>query len=306
MIMNQEATGALSGLRPLQLSDLQLYKNALTQVDRICWHQYFPYLHFRYDDLLISEINGSICIFYKQPRTGRNPKLNLYFLPMPMQESVLKLCLERVREFNSSKRAEIYRVDEQDIEKLEYLKADIKTFSLEKEYVYNPKNYRSLSGAQFQKLRQDINRMKALDDVTVRDFEKGDKQDCLTLMEEWAVIQQGKYEGRVTPRGFARRCVRNSTLFDNKDLFGLVVLIDGKIRSVGFAGEIRPGLANLFITYSDHNYSGLNRFLFYHMILRLDDYALANYAGASTPGLEFAKESLRPVFKHNTYRVHVK
>ena len=304
--MTQEQTGILSGLRSLDLSDLQLYKDALSQVNRICWHQYFPYLHFRYDDLLISEEDGSVCLFYKQNRLNKAPKLYLYFLPMPMNENALKLCLERVRAFNNSQRAEIYRVDEQDIGKLESLgAADMQTFPLEREYVYDPQAYHSLSGTKNHKIRQDINRIMARDDVKIRNFEEGDSKDCITLMDEWAVIQQDKYDGRVSPRGFARRCVRHSALFDKKNLFGLVVLIEGRIRSVGFAGEIRPGLANLFITYSDHNYSGLNRFLFYHLMLQLDDYKLVNYAGAATPGLKFAKESLRPVLKHSTYRVHV-
>ena len=59
-LMDQEFTGALSGLRRLELGDLQTYKEALNQVNRICWQQYFPFLYFRYvlsrkDDMLISE-----------------------------------------------------------------------------------------------------------------------------------------------------------------------------------------------------------------------------------------------------------
>ena len=304
--MQQELTGDLSGLRELLRSDLPLYKDALTQAKRMCWHQYFPYLHFRYDDLYIAEIENCVCIFYMQSRANMAPKLYLYFLPMPFDEKVLKLCMERVRSFNNSKRAEIYRVDEQDIDKLRHLGTEVRTFPLDREYVYSPDNYHSLAGAKNQKLRQDLKRIRARDDVEVREFTEGDKKDCIELMNEWAVLQQDKYVGKVAPRGFARRCVRNSTLFDKKDLFGLVVLLDGKIRSVGFAGEIRPGLANLFITYSDHNYFGLNRFLFYQLMMKLDGFELVNYAGASTPGLEFAKESLRPVLKHSTFRVHVR
>ena len=142
-------------------------------------------------------------------------------------------------------------------------------------------------------------------DVEVRAFDEGDIDDCLVLMDEWAVIQGDKYDGQVSPRDYAKRCVRSSTLFDKKDLFGLVVLVDGKIRSIGFSGEIRPGLANLFIVYSDHTIKGLNNFMYYHMMLKLEGYDLANSAYATTPGLKFAKESLCPVSKHGMYRVHV-
>lgn len=295
----------MQGLRSLELSDLQLYKNALDQAGRLGWHQYFPYLHFRYGDLLIGEELGTVCIFRKVNRVNGTVKLQLYFLPMPMNEVVLNRCLERIRTFNRQKRAEICRVDEQDLENLAYFGDSLQSFPLEKEYVYSPRSYHSLAGPKNQKLRQDIKRITARNDVEVREFTEEDKKECITLMDEWAVMQQDKYPGQVSARGFARRCVRNSTLFGKRDVFGLVVLIAGRIRSVGFAGEIRQGLANLFITYSDHSYFGLNRFLFYQLMLRLDDYDLVNYAGASTPGLEFAKESLRPRIRHGMYRVIV-
>jgi UDP-N-acetylmuramoyl-tripeptide--D-alanyl-D-alanine ligase len=129
-------------------------------------------------------------------------------------------------------------------------------------------------------------------------------EDCSALMEEWAVTQQDKYDGPVSPRCYAKRCVRSSTLFDEKDLFGQVVLVGGKIRSVGLAGEIRTGLAN-FLSYSDHNIYGLSRFSKYHLMLKLDGYDLVNSAYATTPGLKYAKESFCPVSKHSMYRVSI-
>ena len=130
--MDQEFTGALSGLRRLELSDLQTYKEALNQVNRICWQQYFPFLYFRYvlsrkDDMLISKVDGSVCIFLLKKSANGVPRLYLFFLPMPMNEQALELGLERVREFNKSKKAVIYWVDEEDIGKLENLKADVQS-----------------------------------------------------------------------------------------------------------------------------------------------------------------------------------
>ena len=303
--MAEGFTGALSGLRPLALSDLQRYKDALNQANRICWQQYFPYLHFRYADLLFTEIDGSFCLFHELPRVDRPPKLCLYFLPIPMNPHALKLCLERVRAFNNQKRAEICWVDEEDIGMLQKLEAQLQVIAKEEEYVYDPKAYRSLSGSRKYEIRQDVKRIMKRGDVEVRPFEKSDIQDCISLMDEWAVLQQDKYDGRVSPRGFARRCVRQSTLFDQKDLFGQVVLVEGKIRSVAFAGEIREGLASLFIGYSDHKINGLNRFQNYHLMLRLEAYDLVNSAYATTPGLKYAKESFCPILKHTLYRVHV-
>ena len=308
--MNKELTSALSGLRQLGMGDLQAYKEAIARVNRICWQQYFPFLYFRYvmsrrEDLLITEVNGSVCIFYKQNQLNKEPKLYLFFLPIPMNEQALNFCLERVRSFNNSKRAVIWWVDEEDIGKLEYMGSDFRAIPLEREYIYDPQIYRSLSGGEKHQLRKSLNRIKARNDVEVRAFEEGDIKDCIALMDEWAVIQEDKYDGKVSPRDYAKTCVRSSTFFDKKDLFGQVVLVEGIIRSVGFAGEIRTGLANLFITYSDHNINGLNKFLIYHLMLELEGYDLVNSAYATTPGLKYAKESLCPVSTHGMYRVHV-
>jgi hypothetical protein len=64
-------------------------------------------------------------------------------------------------------------------------------------------------------------------------------------------------------------------------------------------------LASLFITYADHRINGLGRFQNYHLMLKLDEYALVNSAYATTPGLQYAKESFCPIAKHGLYRVHV-
>jgi hypothetical protein len=308
--MDQEFAGALSGLRRLELDDLQTYKDALNQVNRICWQQYFPFLYFRYvlsrkDDMLISNVDGSVCIFLQTKSIDGAPRLHLFFLPIPMSEKALKHGLERAREFNKSRKAVIYWVDEEDLGQIENLKAEVRVKPLEREYIYDPRIYRSLSGGEKHNIRNSLNRMRARGDVEVRDFEEGDIEDCIVLMDDWAISQQDKYDGQVSPRGYAKRCVRLSARFDKKDLFGKVVLVGGKIRSVGFAGEIRTGLANLFVAYSDHQFKELSRFQIYHLLLELEGFELANSAYATTPGLKYAKESLSPILKHGMYRVHV-
>jgi len=305
--MNLELTGALSGLRRLELNDLQIYKSAINQTNRICWQQYFPFLYFFYvvngsEDLLISEVDGSVCI-YNLKFEGKQLKLRLCFLPMPMNERVLKECLERVREYNNNKRAVICWVDEEDIRMLGNLNASVRAIPLNREYIYNPEIYRSLSGKNTRELRRNLDKVRARDDVEVRMFATGDAEGCLALMDEWAAIQQDKYE-RIAYQRYTRNCVRDNAVFDNKDLFGKIVLIDGKISAFGFAGEIRAGLANLFITYSDHNIKGLNKFLIYQMMLDMEGYDLVNSAMADTPGLKYAKASLFPVSMHGMYRIH--
>lgn len=308
--MNQELTGALSGLRRLELADLNIYKNAINQTARMCWQQYFPFLYFYYvvngnDNLLISEVDGSVCIFLLKRDEGGKPKLFLYFLPMPMNERVLKACLERVRDFNNARRAVIYWVDEEEIGVFEKLEGSARAILInDREYIYDPKIYHSLSGKGTRNLRRNLDKIFTRDDVEVRAFEERDIEDCLGLMDEWAVIQQDKYE-QIAYQRYTHNCVKSSGHFDKNELFGKVVLVGGKIRSFGFAGEIRAGLANLFISYSDHNIKGLNQFLTYRLMLDMESYDLVNSARADTPGLKFAKEALCPVATHGVSRVHV-
>ena len=307
--MNLELTGALSGLRRLDLCDLQTYKNALSQTNRLCWQQYFPFLYFLYvvnsrDELFIYEEDGSICIFLKLNYADAKPELCLYFLPIPMNKRVLQACFERIRTFNNGKRAVVYWVDEEEMGTLGNLDGSVRTFTEEREYIYDPKIYRNLSGMKVRDLQRNLNKILSRTDLEVRDFVEGDIEECLALMNDWAAIKQEKNE-RASPRSYARKCVRFSSHFDKKDLFGRVVLVDGKIRSLGFAGEIRPGLANLFVVYSDNNIKGLDRFQNYQMMLALEEYDLVNSAYAETPGLKYAKESFLPVSTHGMYRIQV-
>lgn len=303
-----EQTGALSGLRRISRDDLVNYRQALDQTSRICWQQYFPFLYFYYgmsetQDLLIGEIDGSICTF-RLDRRGEKPQLCVYFLPMPMNDAVLRRCLERVREFNGSERVMIYWVDAEDIGLLSGLWQPLRVFPIAQEYLYDPKIYRALSGKKMRELRHNLNRIASRNDVEVRPYAPGDVAACEALLDEWTLQQRGKYD-HISYRRYTTNCLRHTDLFAPPDLFGKVVLIGGKLRSFGFAGEIRRGLANLFITYSDARINGLNRFLIRQFMLDLEACDLVNSAMADTPGLVAAKESLCPVAKHGMYRVHV-
>jgi len=64
------------------------------------------------------------------------------------------LAWSGVREFNKSKKAVIYWVDEEDIGKLSNLGGDVRAVPLEREYIYDPRIYRSLSGKEKHHIRK--------------------------------------------------------------------------------------------------------------------------------------------------------
>lgn len=294
----------LSGLRSLSLGDLATYKAAINQSQRICWQHYFPFLFLfsrkDHSEFLIAEEGGSVCIYWlSQAESG--PRLHLFLLPMPMNVAVLKSCLDRCRAFNRSKRASVRLVDAADVGVASSLEG-ASAAPVCSEYLYDPSFYRSLAGHKARNLAHNLNRVKKRDDVEVRYYASGDAPDCLALLDEWWGMQQGKYED-IHYQRYTRACLKMATQFDRTDLFGKVILVGGKIRSFGFAGEIREGMSNLFITYSDHNIKGLNYFLYYQLLQDLQGYGLANASRADTPGGAFAKEALCPVSMHEVYKI---
>lgn len=303
-----ELTGALAGLRMLDLADLGRYRAAIDGTARVCWQHYFPFLYFYYgvdsrEQLLIEEIAGSVCIYRISTKEGK-PYLLLYFLPFPFNPDALRQALVRVREFNGNPRAVIYWVDEEDLGLLAQFWETLRAYPMNREYIYAPANYRTLAGKATRNLRRNLDKIVARDDVVVRDFTVADRGDCLALLDEWAAQQEEKY-GRVSYQRYTRNCIELAGRFTRPDLFGKVILVGGQIRSFGFAGEIRKGMANLFITYSDLNIKGLNQYLYYQLLLDLEGCELANAAMADTPGLKFAKEALCPVSTHGMFRVHM-
>jgi hypothetical protein len=296
---------ALSGLRSLSLDDLTHYKAAVNQSRRVCWQHYFPFLFLfsrkDHNEFLISEESGSVCIYWLNQEDA-GPKLYLFLLPMPMNVAVLKHCLDRCRSFNNSKSTTVRMVDEEDIGVVSSLEG-ASAVPVCSEYIYAPKFYRSLTGGKTRNLRHNLTRIETRGDVAVRPYEVRDSADCLALLGKWWEMQKNKHESLNFQR-YTIACLQNASQFNKTDLFGKVILVDGKIRSFGFAGEIREGVGNLFITYSDHNVKGLNYFLYYQLLQDMEGYEFANASRADTPGLKFAKEVLCPVSMHEIYRIH--
>jgi hypothetical protein len=271
------------------------------------WQHYFPFLYLfsltaKTEEFLITEEGGSICI-YRRNLTAAGPILHLAFLPIPMNVTVLKSCLERIREHNRSRSATIYWVEEKGLAAMRGLE-NLSVTPFEPDYIYSPGMIKTMKGGKFRHLRQNLSPVQARDNVEVRPYAHDDLADCLKLMDQWAEIQKDKHN-KIRGRRYAQDCLKFADTFDVKDLFGKVVLIDGKICSFGFAGEMCPGVATLFLYYSDLRIKGINYFIKYNLILALEDYELINDGPASTPGLKFSKQSLCPVSINNIFRVSV-
>ncbi len=295
----------LIGLRRLSMEDLSRYKAALEQSGGMSWPQYFPFLYLyeataKTEEFLIGEESGSLCI-YRRNLTAKGPMLYLAFLPMPMNMAVLESCLARIREHNNSPDAMIYWVGEEELASISSLR-NTKATPLHQEYIYAPENFRSLRGNKKSNFRKNVSLIQMRDDVEWRPYTTDDLAECLMLMDEWAELQKEKHE-KVLYQRYSHNCLKFAHHFESRDLFGQVFLVGEKIRAFGFGGEMRPGIANVFVGYADHRITGLHQFMYYQLLLAMDGYELANAGHADTPGIQFAKDHMRPVSMHGIYRV---
>jgi len=302
----QTDASALSGLTLLDQHDLARYKAAINQTRQTVWQSYFPFLYFLGQNsnttFMIGEDSGSICL-YRLRRQGDKSDLCLFLLPMPFQPAVLERCLQRVRQYNGNHKASIFRIDAEDAGIFKGW-SNTRMVACPEEYIYAPSNYKDLSGGRNGNLRRNVNKFERREDVSVTDYQLDDQHECLAVMEHWKALQKEKY-GEVLFHGFTRNCLKQYDQFPRSDLFGKVIRIGGEIHSFGFAGEMRAGLGNLYITYSDHRINGLNKYLNYCLLRAMDglDVVNASHAG-NTPGLLHAKQELGPVALHPLYQVY--
>jgi len=296
----------LADLQPLALHHLPSYHAAMEQSRRSVWQHYFAFIYLLGQTpghrFLLGEDAGSLCLYLLREKKDER-SLSLFALPMPMQAEVLERCIARVKAFGRAPKASLFRVDAADAD-LFRGRANTRIVTAPQEYIYAPASYADLSGNKKRNLRRAIQSVQQIDTLEVLDYAPAHASDCEQVMATWASVQRHKYS-IISYGGFSRACLKLYEQFERRDLFGKVIRIDGKIRSFGFAGEMRPGMGNLFITYSDLRVKGLNKFLYYCLLREMAHLEFANAAHAGdTPGLAFAKQALGPAWLHQPYQIY--
>jgi len=129
----------------------------------------------------------------------------------------------------------------------------------------------------------------------------------LLVHQQWIQQQKGKYTS-ILFENYTRNCLTQFDRFSGPDLIAKVIRLNGVIRSFGFAGEMRAGLGNIYMTYSNHSVDGLNKFLIYKLLREMDQLEFMNSgnagnAGDST-GFAKVKQALMSVSMHTTYQIY--
>jgi hypothetical protein len=296
-------SGALTGLKVLETSDLDRYQRALVEGAQMGWAYYFPYLLTRNRPgryfTLILEDEGSICIFLWQ-LIDNKPRVDLLTAPTPMNKSVLKRCIERANEFNLDHSARIMRIDSKDSEAVADIGINIR--ERKQQYIFSPGNYNQLSGKKYYTLRRNVTLIERLPDVEVVPYTQTHAQDCHKLLKNWGKLHRAKH-GTVGGVGISRRIIDLAGTLPSSILRGEVIYVKGKLAAFTFGGQIRPGLACSFERKCDTEVRGLSYFQLRSFLCSFDDETLVNDGSdAGSAGLRQLKDSFRPIYTHSEFR----
>lgn len=298
-------SGALTGLKVLEVDHLVRYQAALEAGAQMGWAYYFPYLLTRKQPgrrcTLFVEDENSVCIFLWQVIDSK-PRIDLYLSPAPVNISVLKRCIERMNEFNADYSARIMRVDAKDTEAV--AGAGIRVKERKKQYIFAPSNYDHLGGKKYYTIRRNVTLIERLADVEVMPYSLTHADACRKLLERWGKVHRRKY-GAAGGIGTSRRTIDLAGTLPDSVLRGEVVYISGRLVAFAFGGQIRPGLACSFERKCDTEVRGLSYFQLRSFLSGLQEFTLVNDGSdAGLTGLRQLKDSFRPINMHIEYRGH--
>ena len=300
-----QIAGSLDGLKRLEIGDLPRYKRAVADGEQIGFGYYFPYLLSRYRTkrsvVLLSEEDGSVCVFlWRHPRLSE-PRLDLLLAPTPMNPGVLARCLERANDFNGDLSARVLRVDAKDSEAVAGL-GGLRLKERKVQYLYSPASFEDLGGRKYRTLRRNVTRVQGMPGVEVVPYSPFHAEGCRELLERWGARHR-EVHGTTGGVGTSRQTLALADQLSQTDLRGEVVIVANRLSAFAFGGEIRPGVACFFDAKSDSDIPGLSYFHRYSFLSKLREFELVNDGSdVGREGLRQLKDSLRPVSMHSEYR----
>ncbi len=298
--------GALDGLKILDVSDLERYKQAIDAGHQIGFAYYFPYLlsHNRpgRSAVLICYDRGSLCVFLWR-RRNHEERLDVCMPPAPMHLGVLERCLERANEFNLDRTAGILRIDAKDAGAVSQLRR-LRLKQRRLQYLYAPSVYANLGGNRYRTIRRNIALVERRADVEVVPYSASHAAACRELLRQWAEQHRNEHGGQGGV-GTSARTIELAGLLTAPDLTGEIVLLNGRLSAFIFGGEIRPGIGCVLETKCDLGVPGLGYFSRHRFLSKLEHFVLVNDGSdAGRAGLRQLKDSFRPIELHAEYRGH--
>ncbi len=305
MLPSDSSHPLLRDLRPLQLTDLPRFKQAIADGEQQGWSYFFPYLLFvrlgsQSSRMIWVEDEGSICLFKHQ--YGRKKRLDLIFPPFPYQEPVLLRALERVNDFNQAFSSWVYFIDEKDMPMVQA----VKIFRVSKrnpQYLFSPRELANLSGSGFRNLRRNINTAQRQAEIHIQPYSPKHATQCRQLLAYW----ENRKENKPRDLAYQNRYALNAFLFapqmEPQNLHGHVFIVNEQVRAFTFGGEIRPDIGCLLLAIADPLVTCLSYLVRQHFFANMQKCRVVNDGtDGGENGLKEMKQRFRPCGLHTVFQ----
>ena len=295
----------LSDLKRVSWRDQDLFVRMTSETGQIGWLYYFPFLELlaRADaQTLLWEIHdGALCL-YRLRHDDDAVRLHLYLPPFPNSDAALIHAVERVRAFTGKPLAHLEWADGRHKDWVRTM--GFETRPMEEEFIYDTALVQAAAGKDFERLRKEMNRARRVPGLEVRDFRRGDEDDCWALMRQWQKAKQA--HGLKVGLGYKRRCLERAFAF-GEQLQGEVVTVDGRICALTFGGAITASHGNIFIAISNNEVPGVAYLQRHHFMAQRRHIAFFNDStNVFRSGLTEVKRAFRPVAMNTLYAARIK
>lgn len=304
MLPSDSSHPLLRDLRPLQLTDLPRFKQAIAEGEQMGWNYFFPFLLFvrlgsRSSRCIWAEDEGSLCLYKHQ--YGQKNRLDLIFPPFPFQKSALRRAIERVNDFNQSHTSWLHFIDEKDMPQVREL--DI--FRLTKrnpQYLFSPQELTRMDGSQFRNLRRNINTARRQADISIHPYGPEYAAQCRQLLTFWENRKENRQRSLLYQSRYALNVFHFEPQMDDRDLHGHVYLMNGHVRAFTFGGEIRPYRGCLLLAIADPEVTCLSYFVRHHFFTSMQHCQTVNDGSdGGEGGLKEMKQRFRPCGLHAVF-----
>lgn len=227
----------IRGLKKLSIDDQPLFNEYLKTSGNKSWISFFPFLlslaERKGRTLYWETIRDSMCLYFFSGKAART-RMSLFLPPFPFNDDVLAATVLKVAGYNNNTSIRINWVEGKDKDSLEQLGYSLRPVG--QEYLYSAKQLHALH-----------HKIRVTSKVLIRSYRPEDEAACLELLQKWrANIQQTNT--RYTGFYYKNSCIRNAAAYVDGSVTGKVMIIDGHIQGVSFAGPISEHCMSSFFT----------------------------------------------------------
>lgn len=267
------------------------------------WEHFFLYLLL--NKVRWVELDEAICIFQKD---FFDQSWQLQSLPLGKEQKTIKVLKQLV---NNQVTSKILFVTEKDLDIIKNTDLKIKnSVKITEEFIYNTKDLIELSGNNYQKIREYINRFQKNYQYKLSSYGKGDYKEVNKFLEIWYKQKiKDKKETLISLKEDFKN-TKNSFNYLNKinNIRSLIVKSNNKIIGISTFGFLNNKMAIGFnIKTSYKEYKGVTEFMVHEVAKNISDITFLNSGGyGKSESLKTHKEKFRPTKINSIYKVYFK